>query len=199
MPYYVWCKKEECRLPSFRCLLCHEGCYADADAASGGKDDGALELLIKSGKYKERYVMKRKEDNSSRDKVSSVATDQDVPNRAEQENENQLEGQKIYLMDDGILKPFSPEDYTPATLYQVVDSYSVECRLVRPEDPTNLMFEGKKPSKRTVPIIVTKTGNTLLLESWESLDSNPKQLADALEVIGATPVKQVFVLRRKEE
>jgi len=143
--------------------------------------------------------MKRKENISSKDKVLSLATEQDTLTGAERENENQPESQKIFLLDDGTLKPFSPDDYTPATLYQVVESYSVECRLVRPEDPTNLVFEGKKPSKRTVPIIVTKTGDTLLLESWESLDSNPKQLADALEVIGATPVKQVFVLRRKEE
>jgi hypothetical protein len=75
----------------------------------------------------------------------------------------------------------------------------VECRLVRPEETANLVFEGKKPSKKTIPIIVTKNGDTLLLDSWESLESNPEQLAEAVEVMGASPARQVFVLRRKED
>jgi len=107
------------------------------------------------------------------------------------------EEQRILLMEDGKLKPFSPEEYTASTLYQVVESFSVECRLVRPEDPGNLVFEGKRPTKKTLPIIVTKGGDSLLLESWESLESKPEQLSDASEVIGAMPVKQVFVLKKK--
>jgi hypothetical protein len=80
----------------------------------------------------------------------------------------------------------------------MAESFSVECRLVRPEDPGNLLFEGKKPSKKTIPIVITKSGETKLLESWESLESDPEHLIHASEVIGATPVKQVFVLKRKD-
>lgn len=108
-----------------------------------------------------------------------------------------LDEQRIYLMEEGKLEPFSPEQYTASTLYQVVESFSVECKLVRPEDPGNLVFEGKRPAKKTLPIIVTRSGETLLLDSWESLESKPEQLAEAAEVIGAMPVKQVFVLKRK--
>jgi hypothetical protein len=44
---------------------------------------------------------------------------------------------------------------------------------------------------------MTRKGEPILVESWEALEAHPEQLADASEVIGATAVKQVFVLRRK--
>jgi hypothetical protein len=197
MSSYVWCKKEECRLPSFRCLLCREGCPTGKDVRGGGNE--GLEALIKSGKYKEQYVMKRKEETIPKEKASSATGTQGIQERGDQKDESPAESRKLFLMDNGRLRPLSTEDYTPATLYQMVESYSVECRLVRPEETANLVFEGKKPSKKTIPIIVTKNGDTLLLDSWESLESNPEQLAEAVEVMGASPARQVFVLRRKED
>jgi hypothetical protein len=162
-------------------------------------------MLVRSGRYKERFVMKRKENVVRKDEPSDVLEEREV--KGEERNKDSalekskdgggVEEQRVLLMEDGKLKPFSPDDYTASTLYQVVESFSVECRLVRPEDPGNLVFEGKRPTKKTQPIIVTKGGDSLLLESWESLESNPEQLSDAAEVIGALPVKQVFVLRRK--
>lgn len=105
--------------------------------------------------------------------------------------------ENVYVLDEGKLKPFAPEDYTVSNLYQVLDSFSVECKLVRPEDPSNIVFEGRKPSKKTVPMLVTKEGESVILDSWEALDARPEQLATAVEVMGVTPVKKVFVLRRK--
>ncbi len=60
-----------------------------------------------------------------------------------------------------------------STLYQVIDSFQVESKLVRPEEPGNLVFEGKKPSKRTVPVILSSNGDAVLFSSWDELESNP--------------------------
>ncbi|MBP8645712.1 MAG: hypothetical protein KBH99_06290 [Syntrophobacteraceae bacterium] len=108
-------------------------------------------------------------------------------------------GPKVYLVEDGRLKPFSRDDYTQTSLYQVVESFTVESKLVRPEESGNLVYEGKKPSRKTVPLVIGKSGECVLLESWEALESHPEVLANAVEVFGANPVRQVFVLRRKEE
>ena len=165
-------------------------------AGAGGE---ALEVLLKSGKYKERYVMRRKEESAPKDKATPMAGGNEIEDQGKPKDEIPAEDRKVFIMDNGRLRPLASEDYTSATLYQIVEQYSVECRLVRPEESANLIFEGKKPSKKTVPVIVTRSGDTQLLDSWENLDSNPGQLADAVEVIGATPVRQIFVLRRKEE
>ena len=196
MADFVWCKNEECRIPNFRCLLCREACYPVRHGPDG--EGRALELLLKTGKYKERYVMKRKENLIPQERPSLEAVERKNEPREESQRaaKNAVPEQRVFLLEDGKLKPFTREDYTASTLYQVVESYVVECRLVRPEDPGNLIFEGKKPSRKTVPIVVTKDGTHRLLESWESLESQPEQLSDAAEVIGAAPVKQVFVLRR---
>lgn len=142
--------------------------------------------------------MKRKENNTPIDKAAPVGNtpekNTDTLARAEKAPGGDY---RVLLVEDGKVRPFSVEDYTASTLYQVVDSFAVECRLAKPEDPGNLVFEGKKPSKKTIPILVMKNGDSVLLESWESLESKPDQLSDAVEVIGATPVKQVFVLKRK--
>lgn len=103
----------------------------------------------------------------------------------------------VFLLDNGKIEPFSADAYTASTLYQAIDSFSVECKLVRPEEPGNMVFEGKKPSKKTVPILVGNDGECVLLNSWEELESEPSRLANAHEVLGALPVKQVFVLKRK--
>lgn len=106
-------------------------------------------------------------------------------------------GQGVFLMEDGRLQPFQPQHYTTSVLYEAVESFQVESRFVRPEEPGNLIIEGKRPTKRTVPILILKNGECALLESWEKLEAEPSQLADASEVIGVIPVKQVFVLKRK--
>lgn len=104
---------------------------------------------------------------------------------------------RVFLLENGRLKPFSMEDYTRSTLYDVVESFSVECRLVKPEESDQPIYEGKKPSKKTVPILVTKKGEYVLMASWEDLEAHPEKLAEVSEVIGVSPVKQVFVLKRK--
>jgi len=109
----------------------------------------------------------------------------------------QEDGNSVFLLDNGRIEPFSADAYTASTLYQAVDSFSVECRLVRPEEPGNMVFEGKRPSRKTVPILVDKDGGCELLNSWEELESEPSRLVNAHEVLGALPVKQVFVLKRK--
>lgn len=198
MSHFVWCKKEDRRIPDYRCLLCADNCYPGKH--SRGEVDHALEKLLKSGRYKERFVMRRKENifpNSDPSAVESSIVENNEP-KPEGLNDGESSGeQRVFLLEDGKLKPFATEEYTASALYQMVESFSVECRLVRPEDPGSLVFEGKRPAKRTLPIIITKSGETVLLESWESLEAKPEQLVDAHEVIGATPVKQVFVLKRK--
>lgn len=195
---YVWCSKEQCRIPAFRCLLCEKECYPAEETA--GRDAMALELLLRTGKYEERFVMKRKEKvNKAEASTPSESKKESLEKgsgKLSQENQEQ-DDQDLFLLDNGELKPFKSEDYTTSTLYQRLESFSVECKLVRPEDPANLLYEGRKPSKKTIPIVVTKSNGCLLLDSWEQLESNPEQLADAAEVIGAAPVKQVFVLKRK--
>ncbi len=58
MARFVWCKIEECRVPAFRCLLCKDNCPV---GQKGLEDlDNSLEILLKSGKYRERFLMKRK-------------------------------------------------------------------------------------------------------------------------------------------
>ena len=111
-------------------------------------------------------------------------------------HEEQLDG-RVFLLEEGKLKPFLREEYTTSTLYQVTEAFLVESKLVRPEEPGNLVFEGKKPSKRTLPVMITKTGEATLFASWDDLESNPSPLAEAGEVIGVVPVRQVFVLKRK--
>jgi len=176
-------------------LLCKKECYSAEDAAD--RDAMALELLLRTGKYEERFVMKRKEKvNKAEASTPSESVKENLAKESGKGSEEQ-DVQDLFLLDNGELKPFKAEDYTTSTLYQRLESYSVECKLVRPEDPGNLLYEGRKPSKKTIPIVVTKSDGCLLLESWEQLESNPEQLADAAEVIGAAPVKQVFVLKRK--
>ncbi len=120
----------------------------------------------------------------------------EAPDRDVKGDEEQLDG-RVFLLEEGKLKPFSPEEYTTSTLYQVIDSFQVESKLVRPEEPGNLVFEGKKPSKRTVPVIMRNNGDAALFASWEELESNPTSLSEATEVIGVVPVRQIFVLKRK--
>ncbi len=195
MTQYVWCKNEECRIPAFRCILCRLDCYEVRGRTREGEISQAFELLRNSGRFKESFVMKRKDNteviNSQLSFFERNGKEQTVET-AEQKN-----GNNVFLLDNGRIEPFSSDAYTASTLYQAVDSFSVECRLVRPEEPGNMVFEGKRPSKKTVPILVKRGGECVLLDSWEELESEPSRLANVLEVVGALPVKQVFVLKRK--
>ena len=139
--------------------------------------------------------MKRKDNvEAIRNQLSFFEKDRkkETMETAEQEN-----GNNVFLLENGRIQPFSADEYTASTLYQAVDSFSVECRLVRPEEPGSMVFEGKKPSKKTVPILVKKDGECELLNSWDELESEPSRLSNAREVVGAMPVKQVFVLKRQ--
>ncbi len=194
MPQYVWCKNDECRIPAFRCILCRLDCYG-MRRTGDGQVDAAFEVLKNSGKFKEYFIMKRKEIAEARNQLS-------VFERGEEKDDaetsgSQDNGHNAFILEGQSLKPFSPEEYTASTIYQALESFSVECKLVRPEEPGNMVFEGKKPSKKTVPILVKKSGECVILNSWEELESQPEQLAEASDVVGAMPVKQVFVLKRK--
>jgi hypothetical protein len=154
-----------------------------------------FEILRNSGKFKEHFVMRRKDGGKISDgQLSFLEKDQ-----KEQvlETEEQKTDNGVFILDNGRIEPVSADSYTASTLYRTVDSFSVECRLVKPEEPGSMLFEGKKPSKKTVPILVGRDGECVLLNSWEELESEPSRLSNAHEVLGALPVKQVFVLKRK--
>jgi hypothetical protein len=191
---YVWCNKEQCRIPAFRCLLCDKGCYSQQSDPGGAAQ--ALEILLKSGKYEERWVMKRKEKTAAKELPAELEDASNSDQKGPEEGPAKAREGDLFLLENGKLQPFSTDNYTESILYQMVESYSVECKLVRPEDPANLIYDGKRPSKKTLPIVLTKSGESLLLESWEALEAKPEQLANADEVIGAMPVKQVFVLKK---
>ena len=123
--------------------------------------------------------------------------DDDIVVEEERSVAGTTEERRIFLMENGKLEPFHMEGYTASTLYEVVESFSVECRLIRPEDPGNLIFDGKKPSRKTVPVLMGDDGGCELLESWEALEAGPERLAGTNEVLGVIPVRQAFVLKRK--
>lgn len=199
MMEYVWCKNDECRIPVFRCILCRHDCYELRDRAGSGEFNTAYEALRNSGRYKEYFIMKRKETAEAVNQLSFFERNGERSEKKEtMENSGNNGGDKnVFLFEEGRIKPFSEDEYTTSTLYKAVESFSVECRLVRPEEPGKMVFEGKKPSKKTVPILVKKNGECVIVNSWEELESEPAQLAETRDVVGAMPVKQVFVLKRK--
>ncbi len=194
MSQYVWCKKEEARLPIYRCFFCGKTCYPDKEISA--EKDRVITDLLESGRFKECYVMKRKSTKKEAISVLDFGT-QERERKKEKGKESQSEEGRIFLLENGDLKPFSPDDFTTSTLYHEEESYSIERKLVRPGASKNVVFSGKRPSKSTTPIIVTRDGRYILVESWQELDANPQHLLDAREVIGASAVKQVFVLTRK--
>jgi hypothetical protein len=158
--------------------------------------DNSLEILLKSGKYRERFLMKRKAQVIDVDS-HLFESEARIPDGVEKSDEEQPLDGRVFLLEEGKLKPFSPEEYTTSTLYQVIDSFRVESKLVRPEEPGNLVFEGKKPAKKTVPVMIARNGEVMLFASWDDLEANPTPLAEAAEVMGVVPVRQIFVLKRK--
>lgn len=195
MPQYVWCKNDECRIPAFRCILCRLDCYEVRGRAGESEISQAIEILRNSGRLKECFVMKRK-DSAEVNRKSQLSFFE-KSGKEQMETAGQKNGNHIFLLENGRIEPFSPEAYTSSILYDAVDSFSVECKLVRPEESGNMVFEGKRPSRKTVPILVRKNGECMLLNSWEELEADPSRLAETHEVLGALPVKQVFVLKRK--
>ena len=139
--------------------------------------------------------MKRK--STKKETVSVLDFGAQDKGKPEEKEEKSSDTGRIFLLDNGELRPFSPEDFTTSILYHEEESYTIERKLVRPSASKNVVFSGKRPSKTTTPIIVTMDGNYILLESWQELDANPQQLLNAKEVIGASAVKQVFVLTKK--
>ena len=200
MTQYVWCKNDECRIPAFRCILCRYDCYEVRGRVREGEVSQAFELLRNSGRFKECYVKKRRENSEVQNQLSFFQRNnkKDDMDKSEQDELSGQNGEKgVFLLEDGKIRPISQDEYTASTLFQAVESFSIECRLVRPDEPGNMVFEGKKPSKKTVPILIKKDGECMIMNSWEELESQPSQLADAQDVVGAMPVKQVFVLKRK--
>jgi hypothetical protein len=200
MPQYVWCKNDECRIPAFRCILCRQDCY-NLRSTGDGQVDAAFEVLKSSGKFKECFIMKRRENSEARNQLSFFEKEEKKEDAETSGNEgnghDQSYDHSAFILEGQNLKPFSPEEYTASTIYQALESFSVECKLVRPEEQGNMVFEGRKPSKKTVPILVKKTGECVILNSWEELEAQPEQLAETRDVVGAMPVKQVFVLKRR--
>jgi len=195
MAYYVWCKNSECRVPSFRCLICEQSCYPRE--AESGEALTAIESLKKTGRVKERYVVRRKESPAGSDEGQVTMEEVlNVPIESGTVSETEEDG-RVFLLEDGRLKPFDPEAYTTSTLYEVVESFAIERRLVRPEEASTLVYEGKRPSRKSNPILVSRDGGATLLESWSDLETKPEVLAAVDEVLGAVPVRQIFVLKRK--
>lgn len=195
MTQYVWCKDEECRIPAFRCMLCGSDCYAMRARSPEDELGRTFEILKHSGRFKEHFVMRRKDgDKAKNGQLSFLEKEhkEKTMETAEHKSDNGL-----FILDNGKIEPVSSDSYMASTLYQTVESFSVECKLVKPEEQGAMVYEGKKPSKKTVPILVGKDGDCVLLNSWEELESEPSRLANAHEVLGALPVKQVFVLKRK--
>lgn len=195
MACYVWCKNSESRVPAFRCLICEHNCYPRG--ADSGETRTAIESLKKTGRAKERYVVRRKESPARPDEgqIESEEIREVVPESGAKSEV--MEDGRVFLLEEGRLKPFESEAYTASTLYEVVESFAIERRLVRPEEASSLVYEGKRPSRKTNPILITKEGEATLLESWNELETRPEMLATVDEVLGAVPVRQIFVLKRK--
>ncbi|QCQ21676.1 hypothetical protein [Desulfoglaeba alkanexedens] len=169
---FVWCKKENCFVPWLRCLLCRTPCRAFSEDVPRE----AVEALLQEGKIKEHYVMKSK--NPPKESAPESST-------------------RLFILEDGKLRTFDPSEYARSALYEAEDVYAVERRFVRPEEKSDVLYEGKRPAKKTVPLLRLKDSEEARLGDWQDLEARPEQLADVEEVIAAVPVKQVFVLRKK--
>lgn len=144
------------------------------------------------------FFERNKKDDMEKSEQNEISGQSELKEPSEPNGQKAQNGDKgVFLLEEGRIRPISRDEYTASTLYQAVESFSIECRLVRPDESGSMVFEGKKPSKKTVPILIKKSGECVMLGSWEELESQPSQLVDAQDVVGAMPVKQVFVLKRK--
>ncbi|MGC9195944.1 MAG: hypothetical protein ACP5IL_10880 [Syntrophobacteraceae bacterium] len=195
MTQYVWCKNEECRIPVFRCILCRSDCYELRARSPQDELGGVFEILRNSGKFKEHFVMRRKDAGKTKDGQLSFLEKEQEEQVAEPEEEKS--DSDVFILENGRIEPISSDSYASSTMYRTVDSFSIDCRLVKPEEPGSMVYEGRKPSKKTIPILIGREGDCEILNSWEELESDPSRLANVREVLGVLPVKQVFVLKRK--
>lgn len=167
---FTWCSKEERFIPLLRCLTCRPPCAASAVAVAGPD----VAVWVAAGKIKEAYTMKPKvRPQETREETSS----------------------RFFLVENGTLRDLSPDEYSPIPVYESLGSYGVERRFVKPEEKADLVFEGKKPPKQTIPVLVLKNDTATVLSSWEELESNPERLSEVKEVRIARAVKQVFILK----
>ncbi|MGQ9796943.1 hypothetical protein [Desulfosoma sp.] len=153
-----------------RCLTCRLGC----GVLSSETVDWHAARWMAQGKIKETYTMKPK----ARPQVAQEQS----PSR-------------FFIVDNGTVRDLEPQEYSRAPLYETLGSYSVERRFVKPEDKADILYEGKKPPKQTVPVLISHNGHATVLASWSDLESNPESLMNVSEVRVARAVKQVFVLK----
>ncbi len=240
---FVWCEKLKRRVPAFKCLVC-ECASCKKRSAAGGLEDAA-DILKRNGRYKEQFVMRRreavKEMPDSRARVVDIAESardvQDAPapqapqapRAPEAPKENETGGDKgrgdkaggagmagragkagsgsgpaageeeerLFFIEEGRLRDISSDHYASSVVYRMEECFVVERRFVKPGDSGDIVYEGKKPSRKTtVPVLALQNGEHVVLSSWDELDQQPERLADVREVIGASPVKQVFILRK---
>ncbi len=102
---------------------------------------------------------------------------------------------RYFIVENGTVRDLEPEEYSRTPVYETVGSYSVERRFVKPEEKVEIVYEGKRPPKQTVPVLVSHNGTATVLSSWNDLESHPESLAEVKEVRVARAVKQVFVLK----
>ncbi|SHF04203.1 hypothetical protein SAMN02745206_01238 [Desulfacinum infernum DSM 9756] len=170
---FTWCIKEERFLPLLRCLVCKTPCD---QARRGNPDDvgAAADALVEAGRIKEYFVMTAKA-------RSQEKTPESAP--------------RFFFLENGSLRELKSDEYSRTTVYEAIGSYGVERRFVRPEEKNDILYEGKKPPKKTVPLLVLKDGGEVILSDWKELEAEPERLAAVQEVVVARPVKQVFVLK----
>lgn len=168
---FTWCTKEERFLPVSRCLVCKTPC----DETRRREDMGAAaDALVEAGRIKEYFVMTAKARSQEKPAESSP---------------------RFFFLENGTLRELQDDQYSRTTVYEAVGSYGVERRFVRPEEKNNILYEGKKPPKKTVPLLVLKENDEVVLSDWKELEAEPERLAAVKEVVVARPVKQVFVLK----
>lgn len=112
------------------------------------------------------------------------------PHAVEEQNPS-----RYFIVENGTVRDLEPEEYSRTLVYETVGSYSVERRFVKPEEKAEIVYEGKRPPKQTVPVLVSHNGTATVLSSWHDLESHPEILAEVKEVRPARAVKQVFVLK----
>lgn len=173
---FTWCRQEDRYLPAYRCMLCKTPCPSRQQYA----ENQFIDDLIAEGKIKEYFVMAAKGTSPPKAAASGKSSQE-----------------TYFIHEDGKLKPFSPEDYCSSLVYQAVEAFTVERRFVRPEEKQDVLYEGKRPNKKTVPVLVMRNGAQAVLSTWQDLEANPEHLAEVKEVISVKPVKQVFLLKRQ--
>src|SRR5574337_1102046 len=106
MAQFIWCKNEERRIPSFRCVLCRKVCPGE----SKGEEADTREVfrrLVQTGKYRERFVMKRKEDRPQ-DPHTPISPGAGEGGERERQTGESQEASTVFILEEGRLKPFVP-------------------------------------------------------------------------------------------